>query len=69
MPEVTVRKRVARRSGSWRYRLNRWFYRNRPQVAVSVAFVIFVLAGIVLASLSANTASRPAEETVVATPG
>lgn len=51
MPEVIVRKRVARRRGNWKYRLNRWFYRHRPQVAVAAAFVAACLVGLIAASI------------------
>ena len=40
MPEVTVRKRVGKRSGGWKYKVRRWYYRNRPQVAVTAAFAL-----------------------------
>ena len=55
MPEVVTRKRLGRRTGGVRFKLHRWFYRNRPQVAVAAAFVIFVLAGILFASLSVKS--------------
>lgn len=51
MPEVVTRRRLGRRTGGLRFKLHRWFYRNRPEVAVSVAFVIFVLTGILVAGL------------------
>ena len=51
MPEVVVRKRVGRRSGDWTYRLNRWFYRNRPKIAVIAAFAVACLLGLVAASM------------------
>lgn len=52
VPEVVTRKRIGRRSGGMRFKLNRWFYRNRPRVAVGIAFIIFVLTGIVFAQLA-----------------
>ena len=62
VPDVVTRKRVGRRSGGLRFKLNRWFYRNRPAVAVGVAFIIFVLVGIVFAQLSITSSiNRPAE--------
>lgn len=62
MPEVVTRKRLGRRTGGVRFKLHRWFYRNRPQVAVTLAFVVFVLAGIVIAGLSVKaTGHRPAD--------
>jgi len=51
MPEVVVRKRVGRRSGDWTYRLNRWFYRNRPKIAVIAAFAVACVLGLVAASM------------------
>ena len=51
MPEVVVRKRVGRRSGDWKYRANRWFYRNRPRIAVMAAFGVACLLGLVAASM------------------
>ena len=50
MPEVTVRRRVGKRSGDWKYRLNRWFYRNRPRIAVVVAFIVAALIGLAATS-------------------
>ena len=62
VPEVVTRKRVGRRSGGLRFKLNRWFYRNRPAVAVGVAFIIFVLVGIAFAQLSiTSSVGHPAE--------
>jgi hypothetical protein len=70
MPEVLVRKRLGRRSGDWKFRLNRWFYRNRPQIAVIAAFAVACLIGLAAASLGiqnlgvtsaqAETAAPPA---------
>ena len=51
MPEVVVRKRVGRRSGDWKYRVNRWYYRNRPKIAVMAAFAVACLLGLVAASM------------------
>jgi hypothetical protein len=51
MPEVVVRKRLGRRSGDWKFRLNRWFYRNRPRIAVIAAFAVACLIGLAAASL------------------
>lgn len=60
--EVVTRKRVGRRSGGLRFKLNRWFYRNRPAVPVGVAFITFVLVVIVFAQLSiTSSVSRAAE--------
>lgn len=58
MPEVVTRKRLGRRTGGVQFKLHRWFYRNRPQVAVAVAFVIFVLAGIVFANIFIKSTGR-----------
>lgn len=63
MPEVVVRKRVRKRTGGFRYRLSRWFYLNRPRVAVAAAFAIVCLlavGAVVLAERSVN--DRPADE-------
>lgn len=48
MPEVTVRKRVGKRSGGWKYKVRRWYYRHRPQVAVAAAFAVVVLISIIV---------------------
>ena len=62
MPEVVVRKRVGRRSGDWRYRLNRWFYRNRPKIAVIAAFGVACVLGLAAASMGRkNMGASPAE--------
>jgi hypothetical protein len=71
MPEVVVRKRLGRRSGDWKFRLNRWFYRHRPQIAVIAAFAVACLIGLAAASLgiqslgagsaAADTAAPPAQ--------
>jgi hypothetical protein len=55
MPEVMVRKRLGRRSGDWKFRLNRWFYRNRPQIAVIAAFAVACLIGLAAASPGIRT--------------
>lgn len=60
MPEVVVRKRVGRRSGDWKYRLNRWYYRHRPRIAVTAAFAIACLLGVIAASMGlANLGAGP----------
>lgn len=46
MPEVIVRKRLGRRSGDFRYRMRRWIYHNRPQIAVVVAVGLMSMIGI-----------------------
>jgi hypothetical protein len=51
MPEVVVRKRLGRRSGDWKFRLNRWFYRNRPKIAVIAAFGVACVLGLAAASM------------------
>lgn len=56
MPEVTVRKRVARRSGGVGFRLQRWRYRHRPQLAVAVAFLAACAIGL---GVSAYRALKP----------
>ncbi|MFC3069368.1 hypothetical protein [Phenylobacterium soli] len=71
MPEVTVRKRLGRRSGDLKYRLNRWFYRNRPKVAVTAAFVAACLAGLIAAAIGVaglNVGGHPAEPVAAAQP-
>jgi hypothetical protein len=63
MPEVTVRRRVGRRSGDWKYRLNRWFYRNRPRIAVVTAFIVAAILGLAAVSTlkSLSPEQPPAE--------
>lgn len=46
MPEVTVRKRVGRRSGGIRYRFRRWLYYRRATLAVGVAALLAVAAAL-----------------------
>lgn len=69
MPEIVVRKRVVRRSGNWKYRLNRWFFRNRPKVAVLAAFAAACLLGLLAAAFGVSrlgageaTAGTPASQ-------
>jgi hypothetical protein len=71
LPEVTVRKRVGRRSGSWRYRLSRWSYRYRPQIAVGVAFGLMVVVAVgITAALQASAVSEDSEQpNLVLVPG
>ncbi len=57
MPEVVKLKRAGRRSGGTGFRLRRWFYRNRPAIAVIVAFGVMVLIGLVFVSLSVSSLS------------
>jgi len=66
MPEVVVRKRVGRRSGDWKFRLNRWFYRNRPQIAVIAAFAVACLIGLAAASLGIRSLGAGAPDTAAA---
>lgn len=69
MPEVTVRKRVGKRNGSVNYRLHRWFYRHRPQVAVAAAFLVFALGGYFIAkAMLPSTAVGGSEPTASAPP-
>ncbi|WP_411289039.1 hypothetical protein [Phenylobacterium sp.] len=67
MPQVIVRKRLGRRSGTLGHRVNRWFYRNRPQVAVIAAFAVACLLGMAAASIGLKDldglASQPAPDT------
>ena len=51
MPQVMIRKRLGGRSGDMKHQVNRWFYRNRPKIAVMAAFAIACLLGLVAASL------------------
>ena len=51
MSGIVIRKRLRRRSGDWRYHLNRWFQRNRPEAAVALAFVIACLLGLIAAGV------------------
>lgn len=57
MPEVIVRKRVGRRKGDLGYRIRRWSYRHRPQLAVAAAFVVAGLLGILLAMVLRDAGS------------
>jgi len=71
MPEVVVRKRLGRRSGDWKFRLNRWFYRNRPRIAVIAAFAVACLIGLAAASLGISSlggGSAEADAPAPATP-
>lgn len=51
MPEIVIRRRLSRRSGGWRYHVNRWFQRNRPEAAVLIAFAVASLLGLVAATV------------------
>lgn len=51
MSQMAVRRRLSRRSGDWRYHLNRWFQRNRPEAAVLMAFAIASLIGLIVVSI------------------
>lgn len=46
---------MGQRSGDWRVRLNRWYYRNRPRIAVIAAFTVACLMGLAAASLGIQT--------------
>ncbi|MFZ3008388.1 MAG: hypothetical protein WA047_19660 [Phenylobacterium sp.] len=62
MPEIVTRKRLGRRTGGVRFKLRRWFYRYRPEVAVTIAFIVFVFVGILFASLLVKSVGQdPAE--------
>lgn len=53
MPEVTVRKRLGRRSGGLRYRVRRWVFHRRTTIALSLAaFIAVTLALFLWSSLS-----------------
>lgn len=63
MPEVFVRKRVGKRSETTTFRLSRWYYRHRPRVAITVAFLAACIIGLVMAAGHANqTPPPPIEE-------
>jgi hypothetical protein len=68
MPEVVVRKRPGRRSGDWKSGLNRWFYRNRPLIAVIAAFAAACLIGLAAASLGVRTLGVGSAEAEAAIP-
>jgi len=68
MPEVVVRRRLGRRSGGWKYRLNRWYYRNRPKVAVTAAFVLACLLGLAAASLGIESLGAGQSQAQAAAP-
>lgn len=70
MPEVVIRKRVGRRSGDWKYRVNRWYFRNRPKIAVVAAFAVACVLGLVAASMgitSLGNGSKEPDSTPVST--
>jgi hypothetical protein len=54
---------VRRRSGDLRRHLDRWYYRNRPKLAVVAAFAVACLLGLVasagLQSLVPHAAAMP----------
>lgn len=54
MPEVTVRKRIGRRSGSLRYRLHRWVFYRRTAIALTVAAIVAAAAALVLWTALSN---------------
>jgi hypothetical protein len=68
MPEVIVRKRLDRLSGDWKSCLNRWFYRNRPRIAVIAAFAAACLIGLAAASLGVRTLGVGSAEADTAAP-
>ncbi|RAK58465.1 hypothetical protein DJ021_00955 [Phenylobacterium hankyongense] len=51
MPAVIVGKRLGRRPFALGRRLNRWFWRNRPQIAMIVTFVVACVLGLIAADL------------------
>ena len=53
MPEVLGRDRPPR-SARVRRGLDRWFYRNRPKIAVIAAFAVACLLGLVAASVGVH---------------
>lgn len=69
MPELKVRKRLGRRSGGLRFRLNRYYYRNRARIAVIVAFLIAGALGVfALSAISDMAEMEPKDEAVVSEP-
>lgn len=46
MPAVIVRQRLGSRSGKMSYRLNRWYWRNRANIAVTTAFAAACVIGL-----------------------
>lgn len=50
MPAVIVRKRLGRKSFAVSYHLNRWYWRNRGQIAVTAAFLVACLLGLVVST-------------------
>ena len=71
MPEVVVRKRLGRRSGDWKYHVNRWYYRNRPMIAVTAAFTVAVVLALAAASMGLQNlggAAAQAEPPAAASP-
>jgi hypothetical protein len=51
MPAVIVRRRLGRRSVALGHRLTRWYWRNRPQIAMTAAFVVASLLGLIAVAL------------------
>lgn len=47
------------RQGDWGSALNRWFHRNRPRIAVTAAFAIAGLLGLLAASGLGGETSDP----------
>lgn len=68
MPEVVVRKRLGRRSGDWKYHVNRWYYRNRPKIAVMAAFAVACVLGLVAASMGITSLSSGTSQADAPTP-
>jgi hypothetical protein len=50
MPAVIVRKRLGRKSFAMSYHLNRWYWRNRANLAVSAAFLVACGLGLVVST-------------------
>lgn len=67
MPEVTVRKRLGRRSGSVQFRVRRWLYYRRTTVAVAIAALLAIgLAMAFWAMLSSVADTEPPEPVATA---
>jgi len=59
MPEVVVRKRLGRRSGTIQYKLKRWGFHNRSLVAIILSFAAAGVTALGLWTLSTGALSRP----------
>ena len=51
MPAVIMRRRLGRRSLDLGYHLNRWYWRHRPQLALTAAFLVACVAGLAMTTV------------------